>query len=331
MTVKAEQTHYLGQPAVRLAAGELEAVIAPTLGANLIRLRHAPSGCDILRTPETWEAYAAHPVLFGVPVLFPPNRIADGEFTYAGVTYHFPITEPDRNNHLHGFLYRRPWRVEAVTGVEREGRVSAVFSFASAEHPDVRAMFPHDVTVSLAYELEGSRLAQVVEVENRGDRPMPWGLGFHTTFAAPFRPTGDVSAVSVAVDLDERWELDARLLPTGRRSAVAERDSWHEGRHLFGVALDDVFTARRDPASGETRAVVRDPGAGIEVTYACDEGYRHWVVYTADGRQGFVCLEPYTWVTNAPNLPLPADETGFAVLLPGASVRRRTTFEVGRV
>lgn len=328
MTVKAEQSDVLGQPAVCLNAGELEAVVLPASGANLIRLRHAPSGCDILRTPDTWAAYMEHPALFGLPVLFPPNRIADGVFAYAGVTYHFPITEPARHNHLHGFLHTRPWRVEAVTAAENEGRASAVFSFASVEHPDVTAVFPHDFIVSLAYELEGGRLAQMVEIENRGDRPMPWGLGFHTTFAAPFQPGGEAL---VAVDLDERWELDDRLLPTGRREALADPDAWRTGQNLYGVALDDVFTARHDPVSGETRAVVRDTGAGIEVVYSCDEGYRHWVVYTADGRRGFVCLEPYSWVTNAPNLALPAEETGFAVLAPGASVRRRTSLAVRRI
>src|SRR5690606_6572710 len=72
---------------------------------------HEPTGTELLRVPESVEAFWQRPALYGTPVLFPPNRIADGRFTYRGREYRFDINEPARGNHIHGFVHKRPWQL----------------------------------------------------------------------------------------------------------------------------------------------------------------------------------------------------------------------------
>ena len=74
-----------------------EALAVPSLGANVLKLtcRH-PCGkqIDILRTPSCAQALLNDPYAYGIPVLFPANRIAGGEYSYDGVTYRFPQNYP---------------------------------------------------------------------------------------------------------------------------------------------------------------------------------------------------------------------------------------------
>ena len=51
-------------------------------------------GAEILRTPgaDEIEVFKGRPQVFGLPILFPPNRIADGRYTFEGRSYQYPIT-----------------------------------------------------------------------------------------------------------------------------------------------------------------------------------------------------------------------------------------------
>ena len=56
------------------------------------------------------ETYDGFPPLAAGVVLAPwPNRIADGTYTWRGERHQLPITEPERNNAIHGFVADRVW------------------------------------------------------------------------------------------------------------------------------------------------------------------------------------------------------------------------------
>ena len=69
---------------INLSGGGYSAVINLNRGANCISLRHE-SGAVILREPEDPDVLD-NPYLYGMPILFPVNRIDNGCFTVAG--YH---------------------------------------------------------------------------------------------------------------------------------------------------------------------------------------------------------------------------------------------------
>ena len=75
-----EKINFNGIPAVHFTAGGYEAVMVPSVGANVVKLKHTATGIEILRTPdaEEMENFKERPQIYGLPLLFPPNRIADG-------------------------------------------------------------------------------------------------------------------------------------------------------------------------------------------------------------------------------------------------------------
>jgi len=345
--VLVEETTFLGQRAVRASNGVLSMVIVPAWGSNLISLVYEPAQAELLRVPASADAFLRQPVLYGTPVLFPPNRIAGGRFVYRGRTYQFDVNEPERGNHLHGFVYNRPWEL-VYAGTDEAGRpvVTTRFDLAtSPERDDILRQFPHHFVLTMRFILDGATLRHETEVNNAGSEPFPFGLGFHTTFVFPENGRFALTAA-------KRWRLDERLLPTGDLEDIPFGEELRRGITLAGVALDDAFFVG-EAAGGSTatlsypiRRVVqgdaqksgenessaversgdRDGVAEMTIRYEADSQFRHWVVYNAHGRRGFVCPEPYTWITNAPNLNLPPSLTGLQELQPGE--RRRFTVSI---
>ncbi len=77
------KTTWLGYDALEMEAGGYQAMLIPAQGANLVKLVNKEKNLNILRTPqeEDKEAFAERPQLFGLPILFPPNRIEDGTYS----------------------------------------------------------------------------------------------------------------------------------------------------------------------------------------------------------------------------------------------------------
>ena len=77
-------------------------------------------------------------------------------------------------------------------------------------------------------------------------------------------------------------------------------------------------------------AVVEDRGSGMRLTIDVDETYPFWVVWTGKTADApFICLEPYTCVTNAFNLKLSPSETGARFLERGDVFRGSIKLAVG--
>ena len=102
-----------GTQAVEFTKRDYTALLVPSVGANLVRLAHTRLGVEVLRTPSEREhdEFLRRPHVYGVPILFPPNRIADGRFRFDGREYRFPITRPEENNYHHGILKSQSFAV----------------------------------------------------------------------------------------------------------------------------------------------------------------------------------------------------------------------------
>ena len=99
--------------AVEFSKGDYTALLIPGMGANLIRLTNTRLGAEILRAPadDEVETFKGRPHVFGLPILFPPNRIEDGRYTFGGRTYRFPITNAKEHHYHHGILKSQPFAV----------------------------------------------------------------------------------------------------------------------------------------------------------------------------------------------------------------------------
>ncbi len=308
-----EHTLFCGEEAVMLHNDDLQITIVPAWGSNLISLIRKKENIELLKVPASAEEFWSRPVLYGVPILFPPNRIEAGAFTYSGQTYQFEINEKN-HNHIHGLVLRKPWK---LAHAEQEGsRLKVETQFDSTDFPEVMAQFPHAFIITMTYILERSSLSINATVKNTGDQPFPWGLGYHTTFRFPFRDGDALENCTFALTANKQWELNDRLMPTGTLVEIENLEELQSGISLGGRKLDDVFLSSVSSGGGN-EAVLIDNNIGLKLTYQCDGSFKHWVIYNGDGKQGFLCPEPYTWVTNAPNLELPESLTGLKVVLPG--------------
>nr|WP_257721015.1 aldose 1-epimerase [Jeotgalibacillus malaysiensis] len=280
--------------------GQLTAVIIPSEGANLMSLKRGSA--EILRAPTDQESYLKRKILYGTPVLFPPNRIEDGQFSFNGIYYHLPINEPELNNHIHGFVSDRPFQIKS----QSKSALTAVFD--SADHPEISEGFSHHFKVELDFELTGDLLIKRCRIKNLSESEMPAGFGWHTSFV--FDASTDIFQASV----EQQWELNERNLPTGKRSTA------HIPSSLKNVMLDDAFTD-----NGERKVSIIRPDENIRIDYQVSDAFTNWVIFH-EGK-GFICPEPYTWITNAPHLQNdPA--SGFQAIAPGNTLSVEATIEI---
>ena len=105
----------------RIQYGDWSAVILLGRGATCISLRNEKYGARPLREPEDYTGQWDNPYLYGMPILFPVNRISGGHFAFEGREYRFPINEPATGCHLHGTLHETAFElVELSEEYERD-------------------------------------------------------------------------------------------------------------------------------------------------------------------------------------------------------------------
>jgi len=148
--------------------------IIPELGGNVVKLSY--NGEDILKAPEDLEGYKKSQNNFGIPHLFPPNRIKGGRFSFDGREYNFPV-KPSGNS-LHGFLHFSRWKVESKKTDEKY--ISLKLSYISSENSSHFSYFPHTFKCVREYILNKDGLEERYYVENLGRETMPLSLGYLT-------------------------------------------------------------------------------------------------------------------------------------------------------
>jgi aldose 1-epimerase len=283
----------------------------PAFGFNAFRW--LASGQELLyRTPQFFDEN--RPSRGGFPILFPfPNRIRDGRFTWDGKSYQLPLNDPAGKNAIHGFACYRPWRIVDQGASTASAWITAEFH-AARDAVDVLPLWAGDHRIRVTYRLLENVLRVEADVDNPGSTPLPFGLGYHpyfklATFAGP--------KAIVRVASPRRWELLDNL-PTGKLLDVDEKRDLRHGQFHAALQLDDVATDLYNFAYDPDEqlglvAMLQNPPAERVLTMWVSEGFREMVLFTPPHREA-ICLEPYTCVTDAINLP---SNSGLRVLPPG--------------
>lgn len=319
-----------GMRAVEFSKGDYAALLVPDMGANLVRLADTRRGIEILRAPagDEVEEFRRRPHVFGLPILFPPNRIADGQYTFDGRTYRFPITDAKGGHYHHGILKSQPFAVSKAWETADEVLVECRY-YSNAGNDAIFRDFPHEFKCKITYRLTAEGLEQEVVFFNRSETRMPLGVGFHTPLTIPFAGGIDADYV-MRLAVGEEVELDGRNLPTGRRLPLSEQFSKlrREGLQVTGCGpIEAGFTLREIDVDGKPfrGALVEHLRTGVRTCYEVDEQTTYWTLWNNGGQVPYCSPEPQTWTTNAPNAADPAAE-GFRAIDPGESWR--TTFRL---
>lgn len=296
--------------AVVLKTKEYKAIILPQRGANCISLRHLPTGYNILRTPKKEQYFTKEsPFLWGMPLLFFPNRIQEGRFVFNQMPYQFAVNEQSTNCHIHGSLHQTEFAVKEATAAK------AVLVYEATEK-NLYAGYPHAFAVQVSYTLGQDGLCQTTCITNKSETEMPVALAFHTTFNLAFLAEANPYETELQLAVSQEYERNHRLLPTGRLLP----------RVLPSKPAGHMLTAlmKREDT---TPMQLANPNSRRRIVYEADATFTCWMVYNG-GTAEYICVEPQTWVTNAPNVPLPQSETGMLSLVPGESKTFTTAIRV---
>jgi aldose 1-epimerase len=274
-----------GEPAVTLAAGELEATFLPGLGLLGASLRHR--GEELLALPGGVAGYRAGHVT-GLPILAPwANRLPGRRYRAAGVEVSLERlalhTDPG-GLPIHGTLTAHPgWRLERLAALADRAVLEASFHYG---WPDLLAAFPFPHRLTVEASLGAASLEVATALAPTGDRPVPVAFGWHPYLQLPGAPR---SAWRLLLPDREHLELDGRGLPTGGVAAEpAEADP------VGSRTYDDLYALSGDP---ERRRLGLE-AAGRRLLVGYGDGYGHAQVFAPAGAE-FVCLEPMTGPTAA--------------------------------
>ena len=309
----ATSTHVIhqGAPGVRLAAGDLDAIVIPSAGMVVASLRLR--GDELLGRADSLSAWIVGGHTMGIPLLHPwANRLADTRYTVEGRLIEMdpesPLLHRDANGLLiHGLLAASTaWK--AVTPVANDARARLTAVLDAEDVPGMLEAFPFPHRLELAMELRSDVLSIATTLTATGSVAVPVAFGWHPYLQLPRTPRPEWE-----IDLPpmRALELDALQLPTGeQRPFDALRAP------LGSMTFDDAY------GSVEPGALFALRTDGREITVSFDEGYPCGQVY-APSSQDVVALEPMTAPANA----LAADrDLTFAA--PGTSYRARFSVHV---
>jgi aldose 1-epimerase len=265
-----------------------------TVGAGLCKLERSLAGTRWALT-ETWPADAPAPLSAGLVLAPWPNRVRHGRFRFGGVEHQLDITEPARDNAIHGLVRRREWTV--VEHAEQR----AALSIEVGSEPG----WPYPLRLTMAYEVGPNGLTVTNTVVNIGEVPAPYGFGMHAFVRAGDTPVDECTLqlpASVWLPLDP----DAMTPAAGVRPAAGDHD-FAAARALAGLRLDTPFSGLVADLDGKARAVLRPPVGPATVLWV--EPRLRWLqVFTADpadkpypGRGRALAVEPMTCPPDALN------------------------------
>ena len=309
--------------AVTLTNGAGMSAKIMTLGATLQSLMvpdKAGHKDDVVLGYDTAQKYLSHPDFFGASVGRYANRIAKGKFGLDGKAY--TLATNDGPNSLHGGIKgfdKRMWKIDSVTS---GADAKVVMSYVSA---DGEEGFPGELKVTATYSLNEQNELRL-EYRATTSKPTVLNLTNHSYFNLSGNDARDVMGNMVTLHAARFTPVDATLIPTGERRAVAGtifdfRNAHRVGDHIrdardqqirFGRGYDHNFIV--DGAAGTLRpaAVVEEPISGrmLEISVSAP-GIQFYTGNFLDGtffgkgqhsyRQGdSICLEPGVF-PDAPN------------------------------
>jgi aldose 1-epimerase len=279
------------------------AEVIPEIGNNLFRFESF--GKSVILSPVSLEALKNETFAdfkYGTPILYPPNRIKNGSFEFRGRSYQLPLNEPP-SNHLHGEICSKAWEIlEYGTSSEKGAYVTSTFRFS--EHPEILSYFPHKLVFTVTYSLRNGQLQMTVKILNEGEDEAPFAFGLHPYFNIPFEPE---EKVVLTVPSANEWPVTNEAFVTGLPAITAFSNVLTSGADIsdyppLGCSL---LTLTNDDHVCRIDLMNR----GYSIMYKFDEKFPFVILFRPDWASA-ISLEPYTYVTDAFNLPYEDDLTG---------------------
>ncbi|KPF46489.1 aldose 1-epimerase family protein [Rhizobium sp. AAP43] len=244
-------------------ANETLAVEVSTLGAEMQSLKTA-DGSDWLWNGDAAWWTGRSPILFPIVGKAPGDRLA-----VSGTTY--PMAQ-------HGIARRREFELveQSATSCRHELSSSA----------ETREVYPFDFRLTLEHRLENDSLTVMATVENTGDTPLPFGIGFHPAFLWPL-PGADGRAHHII--LDNGAEPGVVQLEDGLIGQTLPNSPFSKGRLELTHALFDKDALIFPEGAGTGLRFGTDGGPTLHFTF---ENLPNIALWQKPGAP-FLCVEPW--------------------------------------
>lgn len=165
---------------------------------------------------DTLEEYKDHSPYFGCVIGRNAGRLENASFGLDGSVYH--LAKNDGENNLHsgpGGFHNVIW--DSKTDC-KGNEVTIIFSYTS---PDREEGFPGNLQVTVTYTLN-DRNELLITYKAVSDQKTIINLTNHSYFNLSGNLKRNILNHEVMLDSDYFLELDATLIPTGKKSPVAE-------------------------------------------------------------------------------------------------------------
>jgi aldose 1-epimerase len=252
--------------------------LVPSLGATLLELRFR--GANVLdgyQSPEALEAgkWGKSALLFPFP-----NRLRDGQYSWLGHDYQFPLNHAASHNAIHGFIRQEAFEVVRVELTTESAELSCRFDYRG-HHAWYPFPFQLEVTFNITNRNE-------FNVKNRHTDAIPVGLGWHPYF----RLADTADAHHLHLPPCTRVDVDDRMIPTGSRTPYTD---FLKEKPLGKTVLDNCFHVEEShPLYHLTLH-----GRGQSVALAASRNlFPYFQVFTPPQRES-IALEPMSCNVNA--------------------------------
>jgi aldose 1-epimerase len=206
----------------------------------------------------------------GTPLIPWPNRLADGRYSFGGTDYQLALTEPEKQNAIHGLLRWRNWTVL--------DRASDRVVVGTRLHPMMGWPWPLDVSVT--YSLGEDGLSVETRAKNIGEAPCPYACGQHPYLSPGSGETVDSCSLELRADVRILTD-EERQLPVGREPVQGSAYDFRSSREIGSLEVDYAFTDLERDAAGLAWMRLACPD-GRTVELWVDQSYPVLEVYTAD-------------------------------------------------
>ena len=227
------------------------------------------------------------------------NRIRSNAFTFGGKTHRFcanTLTDPLA---LHGDGWLETWRIaergarSVLLHLRHESSVQSLYRYAAAQR----------------FAIEDGAFVVTLSVTNRGDIPLPFGLGWHPFFTR-------TPEASLRFSAAKMWsEDDAHL--AGSPYPVPSTQDFAAPRHLPNTWINNAYE------DWHCNAQIVWPEADVKLTITADAIFRHvqlyvpTIAYDRSYRRDWFCLEPMSHLPGGHGME---NLGGLSILKPGETM-----------
>ncbi|HMQ46543.1 MAG TPA: hypothetical protein PKA00_04630 [Saprospiraceae bacterium] len=283
--------------------------IVPAFGACVTAL--CLYGTPILDCYQTPEEMLINRWMKNVFIFPFPNRLKDGNYTWQGKHYQFPINDTVTGTALHGFpAEQQPMQLIDVTTSEHQAAMTCVFDYDGH-----KPYYPFPISLRVRFELDDvGHFGIESSIINKHHQEIPFGFGWHPYYSL----SKTVDQMSLQLPDCEMIGIDAEMIPTGKRYPY----SIFEQRRLIGSeVLDNGFYVIPDGAEETSIELAGTEGKLQLWQQTGEKGFSYLQIFTPPHRLS-LAVEPMSCNINAFR-----NGEGLWILTPG--VEKKLAFGLG--